>query len=214
MQLGTFVPYSTRRFTLAPGGGLGKFVAHEELTKNLLRHGVVSKVNIFSTSTNQKVVARERSACEPALAEAFERATRPVFLPLSALPRTVAENEHVFLSSGGLDSSRLGHMRWGGGTSDFMITTLVHSVKWLDLLPFYLGLLVTSRPHDAIVVTSVAAEAAVRAILQWIEENFGVTTEAILARIPLGIDLADVHTDGRGHSRAVLGIDQSEQVVL
>jgi glycosyltransferase involved in cell wall biosynthesis len=142
----------------------------------------------------------------------FRERRAPVFKSLNEFRDAVAATEYAFLSSGP-ESHRLGQMRWST-QGDYAITTLIHSVNWFDLMPFYLGLLSTSRPCDSLVATSRAAETAVRAILDWLRENCGVAGDIDVVRIPLGIDLDRVYPGGREHSRSLLGIDASEQVIL
>jgi glycosyltransferase involved in cell wall biosynthesis len=217
MILGTLIGYSRRRFTMSAGLGYGKLVAHEELTKALLRHHVVSGVHVFSQSLRSAVMERERRECDAGIEEAFSAdEARPVFRPLADFPATVGAGDYTFLSAGP-ETQRLGQMRAARSPLAFPITTIVHSVNWFDLLAFYLAMLATSSPYDALVTTSTAADTAVRRILDWLRTAHGATSDMRIERIPLGVDADTIGVAGdgaRAHARASLGFETAATIVL
>jgi len=168
MILATFVPFLRRNLSFGPADHFGKLVAHHDLLKACLRHNVVSSAVIFAPSTLPRFAARERALQEAALRENAEESGdhRIAVAPLEALPQMVSTGEMQFVS-GGAETTRVAQLRASLPGSFLPITTLVHAVAgWPDLLPAYLALVATAEPYDTVVVTSAAAETAVKQFLE------------------------------------------------
>jgi len=136
MTLATFVPFLRRNLSFGPADHFGKLVAHHDLLKACLRHGVVSSAFIFTSSTVPRIEARERSSQEAALKESgVDFDGRVKLASLRELPRIAAGDDIQFVS-GGCESVRVAQFRSSVPGMFLPITTLIHAVAgWPDLLP-------------------------------------------------------------------------------
>ena len=209
--LGSLFPYSGQASTVSR---FGMAVAQNQLIRQLLDHAVVDGVNVFATSLLPRIFENEREECELAVAESFRSAARrPAFKPLSHLPAAVREQLHCFLSPG-TESHRLAQVRASLPEHPYPILTIVHAVNWMDALANYAGLVLSLTSYDVIVATSCAAEQALHAILDWIEEATEMRCRARIVRIPLGIDSKSVVRCDRQVARGFLGIPDTADLVL
>lgn len=182
----------------------GKPVAHVGLLNALVRSGVAARAEVFSTS----LMARPGEGPVPP-------STDPGLTPrlLAELPVAVLEPGYLFLSSG-IESLRLGQVRWGLDAPSFPITTLIHAVNWTDMFTSYTGLCCTSAPHDAVVVTSSAARTALEQMLARVAERCGAQLRAAIMQIPLGFDLDAMPTVAAPTARDLLQISHDDCVLL
>jgi glycosyltransferase involved in cell wall biosynthesis len=221
MTLATFVPFLRRDLSFGPADHFGKVVAHHDLLKACLRYNVVSSAVIFICSTLPRFVARERALQEAALKENPEGSGnhRITLAPLEALPQIASTGDLQFLS-GGVETIRVAQLRSSLPGSFLPITTLVHAVAgWPDLLPAYLALVAACEPYDTIVATSVAAEAAVKRLLDMAARSLGSNQrtgapQPEVVRIPLAAEDDLFEALPKDYCRKLLGLDQTDFVVL
>jgi glycosyltransferase involved in cell wall biosynthesis len=214
MTLGTLLPFSRRLVDANPKFAMGKFVAHEELTSNLLRFNVVGGVDIFASSLLPNRFKSDQAACESGITEAFrDLMVRPRFRALPELPILVEQPNYAFLSSGP-ESHRLGQIRWALAPTTFNIHTLIHSVNWFDLLPSYLGLIISYAPQDTVIVTSRAARDAFSTLLSWAQEFLNNPRTPEIVHIPLGCEVRDDLGEDRQAARRFLGLQADDHILL
>jgi len=213
MILGSLISYESRQHT-QPVNSFGKFVAHEQLIKYLLLNEVVSGVDVFAPTLLPRLFQQYHHEFDRAIGEHFgSTGPRPVFKALGELPTALRSANYCFLSSG-FESHRLGQLRYTPGLKPFFIATLVHAVHWLELLPFYCGLAVTSNASDVIITTSTAAARAFKHVMEWVTAVSDKVCQAEIVTIPLGIDTESFPCSDRATARSVLRIPQEAHLLL
>jgi glycosyltransferase involved in cell wall biosynthesis len=191
---------ATEAFRDARAGTYGAVVAQDALLRRLLTTGVASSVQLLVPTL---VPTPRQDASLPAEVRRLQLLDWPA--TLRATPQIVV--------TGGPSTHRFGLVRESLAAT-FPITTIMHAASWIDLPLHYNMMALTSAEHDAIVVTSRAAERAVRASVAHVEERTGARLRASLVRIPLAVDAVEHVEHGCSGMRAQWNVSSTACVAL
>ncbi len=216
MILGQTFPYLRERngFTLADEWGAN--VVHQDLIRACIEYRVVDSVHFF-LNPHSNLVKRASSAM---------RELNQEFGPQRVRTRSSSElytqdMEEPLVVVDGLSADHdAALMRQAGDRDRFPFCYITHAVPMHPLAIPYMAMLTLGRPHDTIIVTSRAGQAAVTSFLEsfsaFASERWGaeVKSEVQIAHLPLGVDTQFLYPRPRAWCREILGLPPQATVAL
>ncbi|CAK7064745.1 MAG: D-inositol-3-phosphate glycosyltransferase [Desulfovibrio sp.] len=176
------------------GGIMGRSVANEGFITALIRNAPYDGFHFFLAGEGQVQTVTEKLAAlfpEKTRAGVFRVTTR------HALPEAVAENSYeVFhLSDCVADNAALQRLRNGLSRNIFAVTGTTHSLSYARYPSYFLEQIWPgTTERDAIIATSTAGAAAMRAMFASLREGYSLPDSFLapkIAHIPLGVDIDD-----------------------
>lgn len=214
MTLSSLIPCLRDSFNYSLGDRFGSLSVHDDLIFESLRSGCIERAEIFLEGYADSFgpVSRMSLAVEKSIRQLPpELAARVVLSSLSVeFPRTPSR----FFVSKMPEFAQLAALR-SAVADTFPICSIVHSAFVPNLSGVWLSALCQSAVCDAIVVTSLAAESAVRFILQQAAHTLAGLGPQLpsVVKIPLAAD-PDLPVCEPETAKAAFGFAPSDVVVL
>jgi D-inositol-3-phosphate glycosyltransferase len=211
----------TKRDVFGPGEYSGARIAHSDLIKAALRYEVIQKLFLFQDIDDRH--SGEPRSCDTAVELIEEFGTDRVEVrPLRNFANDIRKSECIVFSSGPMIAS-LAATRVGLDVR-FPICSVLHGVRWDNLMATYMYTMLLSERCDTLVATSRAGKEAIDAIFNEAASLLaarypalgGGTSEPSLrvATIPLGVDEKQNGGKDKELCRQLLGIAHNDIVLL
>lgn len=222
MTIATFMPYLRREYDFGPADESGSLIAHMVLMEHALREPIVDQAIILPEQYPFFVGPNtvRGSSLDPIrdLQRKYPNRVRPA--SIEWLANNHSKQDLLFLAKLSDISGILALRRAVRGS--FPICCVTHAVLHPNLAANYLATILQAEECDSIVVTSAAAEYAVRELLR---QAASIVEEAVpggnaafrspeICAIPLPADEALLSPPDRRHARAMLRVDDSDVVFL